>query len=148
MDSAAGRRKDRNMLGRGTLLGIGILASCAAGAALAQTPPQQPAPAAAPVGSGNQPGVGGTPQSSGDPAFQGTPDQGNPSIQSSLGPYGDPGGIRAALAARGLTYTFIGIVEALGNPTGGVRRDAIGEGRLDVQVNLDLAKAVGLEGGT
>ena len=126
-------------------LGIALLIAGSSGTAWAQT---QPAPAAAPVGSGNQPEVGGTPQSSGQPAFQGTPDQGNSSIQSSLGPYGDPGGVRAALSKRGLTYSLVGIFETLGNVSGGVRRGVIGEGRLDLQVNLDLKTAIGLEGGT
>ena len=129
----------------GVLTAVSLMVTATAPKALAQTTTPLPT-APRPVGSGNQPEVGGTPQSSGQPAFQGTPDQGNPSIQSSLGPYGDPGGTRAVLARRGLTYTLVGILEALGNPTGGERRVAIGEGRLDLQVDLDLKTAVGLDG--
>jgi porin len=109
--------------------------------ALAQAPP-----AAEQNGAGDQPDLGGTPQTSGEPAAQGTPEQGNMSVQSSLGPYGDPGGIRAALAQRGVTYSLVFIGEALGNPTGGVRRGVIDEGRFDLQINVDLKKAVGLDG--
>ncbi|MGI4796986.1 MAG: carbohydrate porin, partial [Janthinobacterium lividum] len=117
-------------------------------AALASPAAAQSAPPAAPTGAGNQRDLGGTPQSSDQPAGQGTPDQGNTSIQSSLGPAGDPGGLRAALATRGVTYTLIGIGEALGNPTGGARTGIIGEGRLDLQVNVDLKAALGLDGAT
>ena len=111
---------------------------------------QQPAavPPAAPTGAGNLPDLGGTAQTSGQPAAQGTPEQGNPSIQSSLGPLGDPGGIRAALAGRGITYSLVGIGEMLGNPTGGARQGIVGEGRLDLQVDVDLATALGLDGAT
>lgn len=112
---------------------------------------QHPATAqSAPPGSGNGagdvPDIGGTPQTSGKPAAEGTPDQGNPSIQSSLGPFGDPGGVRAALAQRGVTYSLIFIGETLGTPSGGIRQGVIGEGRIDLQVNVDLQKAIGIDG--
>ncbi len=109
------------------------------------------APAAAqgaPTGAGNLPDLGGTPQSSGQPAAQGTEGQGNSSIASSLGRFGDPGGVRAALEKRGVTYSFVFIGEVLGNATGGVRRGSIAEGRLDLQLNVDLGKAMGLDGVT
>ena len=102
----------------------------------------------APTGAGNLPDLGGTPQSSGQPAAQGTEGQGNASVASSLGRFGDPGGVRAALAQRGVTYSFVFIGEVLGNATGGVRRGSIAEGRLDLQLNVDLGKAIGLDGAT
>ncbi len=109
---------------------------------------QSTAPAGVPTGAGNLPDLGGTPQTSDQPSAQGTPDQGNASIQSSLGPYGDPGGLRASLSQRGVTYSLVFIGETLGNPTGGIRQGTIGEGRVDLQVNVDLAKAIALDGAT
>ncbi|MGI3903662.1 MAG: carbohydrate porin [Janthinobacterium lividum] len=121
---------------------LAVLAVSVAPASSQQTVPQVP------TGSGNLPDLGGTPQSSGQPAAQGTTEQGNSSIQSSLGPYGDPGGIRASLAQRGVTYSLVFIGETLGNSLGGARQGAIGEGRLDLQVNVDLQKAIGIDGAT
>ena len=115
--------------------------------ATAQSAPPAPKPGA-PTGAGDQPDLGGTPQTSDQPSAQGTPAQGNPSIQSSLGPYGDPSGLRASLAQRGVTYSLVFIGETLGNPVGGARQGIIGEGRLDLQVDVDLAKAVALDGAT
>lgn len=66
-----------------------------------------------------------------------------PSIASSLGPYADPGGLRAFLGRHGITYTVDYIGEALGNATGGLKRGAIYEGRLDVQVTADLERILG-----
>lgn len=125
------------------LNGLGLALPCAA---TAQTPRLAAAPAGIPTGAGGQPDLGGTPQTSDQPSAQGTPDQGNPSIQSSLGLYGDPGGLRASLAQRGITYSLVFIGESLGNPTGGIRQGIIGDGRLDLQVNVDLAKAAALDG--
>lgn len=68
-----------------------------------------------------------------------------PSIQSSLGPLGDPGGIRAFLDSKGIDYNFTYIGEALGNPSGGYKQGATYEGRLDVTVDVDLDKLVGLK---
>lgn len=134
---------------RSLFLGMGVclIAVAAAASAQAQQAPRQVRPAP-PTGAGDEPDLGGTPQTSDQPAAQGTPDQGNPSIQSSLGPYGDPGSIRASLAQRGVTYSLVFIGETLGNPAGGARQGAIGEGRLDLQVNVDLAKAIGIDGAT
>ena len=53
---------------------------------------QSTAPAGVPTGAGNLPDLGGTPQTSDQPSAQGTPDQGNASIQSSLGPTATPAG--------------------------------------------------------
>lgn len=67
------------------------------------------------------------------------------SIQSVLGPYGDPGGIRAFLKTKGIEYNFTYVGETLGNPTGGYRRGAIYEGRLDGELNVDLEKLAGVK---
>ena len=68
-----------------------------------------------------------------------------PSIQSSLGKYGDPGGIRAFLDKHGIDYNFTYIGEVLGNPTGGYKRGATYEGRLDVQLDIDADKLAGIK---
>ena len=58
----------------------------------------------------------------------------------------DPGGLRGTLAAEGFTYSLTYVGEVLGNPSGGQRRGAIYEGRLDAQLDLDLGRAVGWSG--
>ena len=68
-----------------------------------------------------------------------------PSIQSSLGRYGDPGGIRAFLDKHGIDYNFTYIGEVLGNPTGGVRRGAIYQGRLEGDLDIDAEKLAGIK---
>ena len=70
----------------------------------------------------------------------------SPSIQSSLGRYGDPGGLRAALDAKGIDYSFTYIGEVLGNPTGGLKQGATYEGRLDGEFDFNLEKLFGLKG--
>jgi porin len=71
-----------------------------------------------------------------------------PSIQSSLGSYGDPGGIRAALERRGIAYSFTYIGETFGVASGGQRRGGIYEGRLDGQLDADLDRVLGWKGAT
>lgn len=93
-------------------------------------------------GSGGQPALPGTSESSDQPSAQAGPD----SIQTSLGAYGDPGGYRAFLAGRGITYNLTYIGETLGVASGGQRRGAIYEGRLDAQLDIDLEKLAGLSG--
>ncbi len=68
------------------------------------------------------------------------------SIQSSLGPAGDPAGIRAALAQRGVTFSFTYIGEVLGNVSGGLRQGTVYQGRLDGQLDIDLDRAFGWTG--
>ena len=68
-----------------------------------------------------------------------------PTIQTLLGPYGNPGGIRARLAARGFTYDLTYIGEVFGNPSGGYKQGASYLGRLDVNLNADLARLAGIE---
>ncbi len=71
-----------------------------------------------------------------------------PSIQTSLGPYGDPGGLRTMLQSRGITYSFTYIGETLGVASGGQRRGGIYTGRLDGQLDVDLDKVLGWKGAT
>ena len=85
-----------------------------------------------------------TPETTGSQA-QGVAAAATPSIQSSLGAYGDPGGIRAALEKKGITYNFTYIGEVLGNTSGGVKRGATYEGRLDGQLDLDFEKIAGVK---
>lgn len=68
------------------------------------------------------------------------------SIQDQLGPYGDPFGLRAFLKARGITYSLTYIGEGLGNATGGLRRRAILEGLLDLEIDADLGPLLGWQG--
>lgn len=69
-----------------------------------------------------------------------------PSIQSSLGAFGDPGGFRAALGTRGITYNVIYTNEILGNVSGGFRRGPIYAGKLEAIVAADLDRLAGLSG--
>lgn len=61
---------------------------------------------------------------------------------------GDWGGLRSALAARGLEFTFTYIGEALGNRRGGERRRGIYEGRFEMTFEADLEKALAWPGAT
>lgn len=70
------------------------------------------------------------------------------SIQGLLGPYADPGGIRSFLAKRGIEYSLTYVGEVLGNLSGGFRRGAIYEGRLDLQVDANLEQLAGWKGAT
>ena len=72
----------------------------------------------------------------------------NTSIQDSLGPYGDPGGLRSFLLGKGVSYSLTYIGESFGNVTGGSRRGGIYEGRLDFQFDADLEKLMGWQGAT
>lgn len=69
-----------------------------------------------------------------------------PSIQSSLGKYGDPGGARAYLKSKGITYQFSYLGEALGNTSGGVKRGATYEGIVYGKTDVDFGILVGLNG--
>ena len=71
----------------------------------------------------------------------------SPSIQSSLGPFGDPGGIRAFFGAHGITYSFTYIGEMLGNTSGGVKQGVSYEGRLDTNLDIDTGKVLGVPDG-
>lgn len=87
--------------------------------------------------------IAGDPDASPKPSQADTPP---PSISSSLGPYADPGGLRAAFAKRGLTYSLNYTGEVLSNVKGGIRRGSIYEGLLDFQLDVDLDRVAGWSG--
>jgi len=70
------------------------------------------------------------------------------SIAPSLGPLGDPLGIRPELKARGIEYSLTYIADLFGNPVGGERRGAAVLDRLNLRLNLDLERLAGWEGAT
>ena len=94
------------------------------------------------------PGAGGGPLTSTAQAETTHLTSGNvtSSLQDTLGPAGDPGGFRAFLKGKGVTYSLAYIGEVLGNPTGGERRGAIYEGRLGIQLDVDLDTLAGCKG--
>ena len=69
----------------------------------------------------------------------------NPSIATSLPDKGDPDGVRASLAAKGVTYGINYIGEVWGN-TGGLRQGATYDGRFEGILDADLEKLWGLKG--
>lgn len=68
----------------------------------------------------------------------------NPSIATSLPDKGDPDGVRAALAAKGVTYGINYIGEVWGN-TGGLKQGATYDGRFEGILDADLEKLWGLK---
>ena len=100
--------------------------------------------AAAPASNGEPQPFFVAPETSEKPAEVATRAPG--SIQGSLGANGDPGGIRAYLGARGVTYSIAYAAEVLGNTSGGIKQGATYEGRLDGRVDVDLDKLAGLSG--
>jgi porin len=60
--------------------------------------------------------------------------------------FGDPAGVRSALAGRGVTYAVNYIGDVLGNPVGGFEQGARYIGRLDLELSVDMEKAIGWEG--
>ena len=69
-----------------------------------------------------------------------------PSISTSLPNNGDPAGIRKWLYQRGLTYSFILTSEVLGDVSGGMRRGATYQGKLETDIKADLEKIAGFKG--
>ncbi|MCJ2079961.1 carbohydrate porin [Methylobacterium sp. J-090] len=104
--------------------------------------------AAEPVAIGSSRGAGGDPLTSVAQSVTSSRPSANldTSIQDQLGAYGDPFGLRAYLKARGITYSFTYIGEGLGNATGGLRRRAILEGLLDLEIDADLGPLLGWQG--
>lgn len=97
-------------------------------------------------GAGQTPAPAGlTPETTGTQAEPVT--NATPSIQSSLGNYGDPGGIRAFLHGKGIDYNFTYIGEVFGNFSGGVKQGATFEGRLDADFDFNTEKLFGLTNG-
>ncbi len=69
------------------------------------------------------------------------------SIASSLpASLADPGGMRSALAAKGITYQLNYIGEALSNVSGGMRRGTAADGRLELVIDADLEKLAAWKG--
>ena len=70
-----------------------------------------------------------------------------PSIGTSLPHHlADPGGVRSALAKRGVIFAVNYTGEVLANPTGGFRQGAFYDGRLELAVQADLEKGIGWPG--
>ena len=61
--------------------------------------------------------------------------------------FGDWGGLRSRLAALGVNASLTGVDEAVGNLSGGERQIVQEAGQVGLQVNFDLAKIMGLQGG-
>ena len=68
------------------------------------------------------------------------------SIASSLPRNGDPFGTRAWLALHGVTFGLALTSEALANTTGGIKRGAVFDGKLEALVGIDLGRLAGLDG--
>lgn len=69
-----------------------------------------------------------------------------PSIASSLPANGDPQGVRAALAGRGITYKVNYGAEVFGVADGGIRRGSKYTGQLEGIVNVDFSRLMGWHG--
>ena len=69
-----------------------------------------------------------------------------PSIATSLPYNGDPTGLRALMAAYGVTFNFLYINDVLGNVNGGLRRGFIDQGLLDYNMTVDFEKLIGWQG--
>lgn len=93
-------------------------------------------------------GAGGDPQTAvAQPEASAKPSANlNTSIQDALGPYGDPYGLGSFLKTKGIAYSLTYIGESFGNVTGGARRGAVYEGRLDFQFDADLDTLMGWQG--
>lgn len=61
---------------------------------------------------------------------------------------GDLGGVRSALAAKGISLNVLETSEVLGNPTGGIGQGAIYEGATLMGLSVDTQKLLGLSGGS
>lgn len=58
-------------------------------------------------------------------------------------PSGDPGGERARLGARGITYEIFYTNDTLANVSGGLKRGTINQGKLEGALSVDLGKLIG-----
>ena len=59
---------------------------------------------------------------------------------------GDWGGLRTSLEESGLKIGGVYTGEALGNPSGGLRRRAVAEGLLEIDIDADFDKLIGWQG--
>ncbi|MGA8155338.1 MAG: carbohydrate porin, partial [Rhodoplanes sp.] len=69
-----------------------------------------------------------------------------PSIATSLPYNGDPTGLRALMAAYGVTFDLFYFNDVLGNVNGGLRRGFIDQGLLEYDMTVDLEKLIGWRG--
>jgi porin len=70
----------------------------------------------------------------------------SPSIATSLPDNGDPTGLRKWLSQRGITYGLVYTGETLGNISGGIRRGALYQGKLEAFTAIDFEKLIGWNG--
>jgi porin len=70
----------------------------------------------------------------------------SPSIATSLPYNGDPTGLRALMAAYGVTFNLYYFNDVLGNVNGGLRRGFIDQGLLEYNMTVDLEKLIGWRG--
>jgi len=66
-----------------------------------------------------------------------------PSVGTSLPQNGDASGGRKALYDHGVSYNLIYTADVLGNVSGGIKRGAITQGKLEAQLYIDLEKLAG-----
>lgn len=97
---------------------------------------------------GSPAGAGGDPQTSvAQPVFSaGRAAEVTTSFQPLLGPAGDPGGYRADLARRGITFGLIGVADTFQTVRGGLRRGSTGVSVLDLDVDVDFGTLAGWDG--
>ncbi|WP_050735901.1 carbohydrate porin [Methylobacterium sp. ARG-1] len=97
---------------------------------------------------GSPSGAGGDPQTSvAQPVFSaGRAAEVTTSFQPLLGPVGDPGGYRAFLERRGITFGLIAVAETYRDVRGGLRRGSTGLTLLDLDVDVDLETLAGWKG--
>ncbi len=102
------------------------------------------------VAIGSDAGAGGDPQTSvAQPVFSaGRAAEVTTSFQPLLGAAGDPGGYRAYLESRGITFGLISVAESYTNLRGGLRRGSTGLTLLDLDVDVDLDTLAGWKGAT
>ncbi len=97
---------------------------------------------------GSDAGAGGDPQTSvAQPVFSAQRSaEVTSTIQDLLGPAGDPGGYRAFLRERGISYDLIYFTEAVHTVWGGLRRGTATLGLIDIDVDVDLDALAGWKG--
>lgn len=97
---------------------------------------------------GSEAGAGDDPQTSvAQPVFSARRSaEVTTSIQDLLGPAGDPGGFRAYLRRRGITFGLIYFAEALHTARGGLRRGTATLGLVDLDIDVDLGRLAGWTG--
>ncbi|WP_407526427.1 carbohydrate porin [Methylobacterium oryzisoli] len=144
------RRRVRGSSRRLALTAALVLAGAAA---LAQQPGRTQSEAeriaAEGIAIGSEAGAGDDPQTSvAQPVFSARRSaEVTTSIQDLLGPAGDPGGFRAFLRDRGITYGLLYFAEALHTARGGLRRGTAGLGLVDLDIDVDLDTLAGWTGG-